>query len=151
MASRSLKDLTLEAQDAFEKFELALQAEGLAWFKRCCTYRSQAEQNALWCRGRYKLAVVNATYKAAGLAPITEAENKRPVTWARKSVHTQREAVDYFIEKDGRYCTDVKVDINDNDVPDWVEFGRVAVACGLEWGGKWSNPDLPHVQLKKVR
>lgn len=32
----------------------------------------------------------------------------------------------------------------------WAAIGREAEKVGLEWGGKWRKPDLPHVQLKRV-
>jgi peptidoglycan L-alanyl-D-glutamate endopeptidase CwlK len=31
----------------------------------------------------------------------------------------------------------------------WSEYGRIAVAHGLEWGGAWKSPvDKPHIQLR---
>lgn len=30
----------------------------------------------------------------------------------------------------------------------WRAYGRLAVALGLEWGGDWKRPDLPHIQLR---
>jgi hypothetical protein len=135
-------------QDMIRIFEERLETAVPGVFKRSCTYRSQLEQNALWKRGRCSLAIVNLAYRAAGLAEITAEENKRPVTWKVRSVHTNHEAVDYFILRDGKYCTDIKVDTDGDHMPDWEEFGRVAAECGLEWGGTWKNPDLPHVQWK---
>jgi peptidoglycan L-alanyl-D-glutamate endopeptidase CwlK len=29
----------------------------------------------------------------------------------------------------------------------WRAYGKLAVAMGLEWGGDWTRPDLPHIQL----
>jgi hypothetical protein len=148
MPSRKIEDLRPEVQPVVRRFEAVLKERGLTWFKRCCTRRIQVEQNALWKRGRYPLAEVNAAYKSLGLAPITEEENKRPVTWRAVSEHSSGLAVDYYIEKEGRYVSDVKADINDNDIPDWEEFGMMAEACGLEWGGRWKKADRPHVQYK---
>jgi hypothetical protein len=151
MPSRKIEDLDPEFQPTIIMFEKQLVDEGLTWFKRCCTYRSQAEQHALWKRGRNPLIIVNDAYESAGLAPITEAENKRPVTWKTVSDHTCRTAVDYYIERDGRYISDVKADIDDDDIPDWEEFGAIAERCGLEWGGSWQKKkDYPHVQKRRV-
>jgi hypothetical protein len=147
MASRKIEDLTPRMQEKILAFEAALADAGLDHFRRCCTYRSQAEQNVLWMQGRKSLLDVNAGRKSIGLAPVTEKQNKK-VTWRTVSVHTGREAVDYFVLKDGQYCDDLKVDINKNDIPDWREFGRIAGECGLEWGGVWQRPDYPHVQWK---
>jgi len=148
MASRKIEDLTPRMQEKIWNFEERLEAAVPGAFKRSCTYRSQLEQNALWKRGRCSLAIVNLAYRTVGLAEITEAENKRPVTWTTLSVHTNREAVDYFIQRDGKYCTDIKVDTDGDGIHDWQEFGRIAAECGLEWGGTWKKQDLPHVQWR---
>ena len=29
----------------------------------------------------------------------------------------------------------------------WVTLGQIGEALGLEWGGRWSNPDRPHFQI----
>jgi peptidoglycan L-alanyl-D-glutamate endopeptidase CwlK len=148
MASRKIEDLTPRMQEKIRLFEERLELAVPGVFKRSCTYRSQEEQNALWYRGRCSLAAVNLAYHRVGLAAITDEENKRPVTWTNVSVHTSREAVDYFIQREGKYCTDIKVDTDGDHIPDWEEFGRIAAECGLEWGGTWKNPDIPHVQWK---
>ena len=147
MASRKIEDLNPDFQPTIIMFEAHLEREGLA-FKRCCTYRSQAEQNALFAQGRKSLRDVNDIRKATGLAPITQRQNKK-VTWTLASDHTKRIAVDYYIELDGKYCDDLKVDINKNDLPDWEEFGAIAERCGLEWGGSWVKKDYPHVAQKR--
>lgn len=148
MASRKIEDLTPRMQAKIITFEKRLEEEVPGVFHRSCTYRSQQEHNALRMRGRSPLEVVNAAYRAVGLAPITAEENKRPVTWIRHSIHTDREAVDYFIQRDGKYCNDIKVDTDGDHIPDWQEFGRIADECGLTWGGTWKKPDIPHVQWR---
>ena len=72
-----------------------------------------------------------------GMVPITEKENKFKVTWKTISNHTDREAVDYFIEREGKYCNDLKIDTDGDKIEDWQEFGKIAAVCGLEWGGTW--------------
>ena len=148
MASRKIEDLTPRMQKKIILFEERLEAAVPGAFKRSCTHRSQQEQNALWKRGRCALDIVNEAYRAAGLAEITAEENRRPVTWTVLSVHTAREGVDYFIECEGKYCTDIKVDTDGDNVEDWKEFGRIAAECGLEWGGTWKKADLCHVQWR---
>ena len=98
MASRLIEDLTPRMQKKIRRFEVCLEVAVPGAFRRSCTFRSQAEQNALWKRGRNPLSVVNEAYRAAGRPPITEQENKFKVTWTTNSVHTDREAVDYFIQ-----------------------------------------------------
>jgi len=130
MASRAIEDLTPRMQEKIRRFEICLEVAVPGTFKRSCTYRNQEEQNALWKRGRNG--------------------DKRPkVTWTTLSVHTSREAVDYFIERDGKYCNDLKVDTDGDKIEDWQEFGKIADTCGLEWGGTWPRkPDYPHVQWR---
>ena len=150
MASRKIEDLTPRMQEKIRRFEVCLEVAIPGAFKRSCTYRNQAEQNALWMRGRSPLGEVNKLYKQVGMAPITSGENKRPVTWTILSVHTSREAVDYFIEREGKYCNDLKIDTDGDKIEDWQEFGKIAETCGLEWGGTWKKKDIPHVQWKEV-
>ena len=146
MSSRAIEDLTPRMQERIRRFEVCLEVAVPGTFKRSCTYRSQEEQNALWKRGRESLSIVNMHYMAVGMNPITEQENKFKVTWTTNSVHTDREAVDYFIQREGKYCNDLKVDTDGDKIEDWQEFGKIAETCGLEWGGNWKKKDLPHVQ-----
>lgn len=30
----------------------------------------------------------------------------------------------------------------------WAQIGQIGEALGLTWGGRWSNPDAPHFELK---
>jgi hypothetical protein len=153
MASRDLNDLKPLMRQRIVLFEAQLEKDGLH-FHRSCVLRSQAEHDALWMRGRYPLEVVNAAYKKAGLAPITEKENEREVTWVRTSRHTpkpgetQVDAVDYYQEVKGRASYDLKVDADFDNIPDWKEFVRIAWQCGLEAGANWEKKDWPHVQWK---
>lgn len=34
--------------------------------------------------------------------------------------------------------------------PLWIKIGQLAEAAGLEWGGRWSKPDRPHVQIPEA-
>lgn len=148
MASRKLEDLTPRMQQKILLFEAQLEKEGLH-FHRSCTLRTHEEQSALWMRGRHPIETVNSAYKTAGMAPITEDENKRPVTWVKKSVHESGEAVDYYQEVKGRASYDLKVDSDFDNIPDWKEFVKIAQMCGLEAGGAWDKKDWPHVQFKE--
>jgi hypothetical protein len=148
MASRDIADLTPRMQAKILALEALLRAHFGDLFRRSCTYRSQEEQSALWMRGRYSLPVVNTHYGLVGLPPITEKENKTSVTWTHNSVHTKREAVDYFVLREGKYCNDIKIDTDGDNMPDWEEFGKIANSCGLNWGGFWKKPDYPHVEWR---
>ena len=91
-----------------------------------CTYRTQEEQDELWERGR------------------TKPGNK--VTWTRNSKHTERVALDFAIVKDGKAVWDIKADINENDIADYTEVGKMAEEEGFQWGGRWKPPDSCHIQ-----
>ena len=148
MSSRKIEDLTPRMQGRTRIFEAMLEQAGLH-FHRSCTRRSQEEQNALWKPRRESLDVVNAAYESVGLPPITVEENKRPVTWTALTVHTSGEAVDYYQEVEGKASYDLKVDADFDKIPDWQEFGKIAIGCGFEWGGTWkTKPDYPHIQWK---
>jgi len=150
MASRKIEDLTPRMQVKVNMLLDELKNAGMEYFKISCTYRSQDEQNALYSKSRYALEYVNKMYAMAGLPPITREQNMKPVTWTKNSIHTKREAVDFYINKDGKYCTDLKVDIDMDGVQDWEEFGVLANKCGLDWGGYWKGgkADYPHVQWR---
>ena len=125
--SRKIEDLTPECQAVFREFEGKMFKAGLP-FLTTCTYRSQQEQDELWAQGRTKPG--------------------RKVTWTTKSRHTQRTAFDIALCKNGKSPHwDVKADVNDNDIPDYKEAGRIGESVGLTWGGMWSPPDYCHFQL----
>lgn len=109
------------------------------------TLRSEAEQLALFAQGRKGLETVNSLRAGAGLAAIGEAQN-RVVTRALTSVHQFGLAFDVVLVKDGGAVWDVKADVNENDIPDYEEAGRIGKGLGLEWGGDFSFRDYCHFQ-----
>jgi peptidoglycan LD-endopeptidase CwlK len=126
--SRDLSELTPETQALYSKFDAKMKEVGIDYIVTC-TYRSQAEQDALFAQGRTTPG--------------------RIVTWAQHSKHTERTAFDIAIKKDDKAIWDTKVDVNDNDIPDYIEAGKIGESVGLEWGGSWSTKkkDFPHFQL----
>jgi hypothetical protein len=104
--------------------------------------RNGAEQDALWSQGRFPLAIVNAKRAAVGWAPITAAENVKPVTNAKpgESWHELGLAIDV-----------VPMD----PVPDWnlkhavwQQIVTEAKALGLTDGISWH--DEPHLQITGI-
>jgi peptidoglycan L-alanyl-D-glutamate endopeptidase CwlK len=100
-----------------------------------CTYRSQAEQDALYAQGR--------------------STPGPKVTWTLSSRHSftlngkpAAVAFDIALLKDGRPHWDTKISINENMVPDYLEIGILGERLGLIWGGRWKKPDYPHFQLE---
>jgi len=128
--SRKIEDLVPEMQTKAREFAGRMAEIGIP-FMFTCTYRPQRDQDELWSHGRNG--------------------DKRPkVTWTRKSKHTDRTAFDIAILNDGQPVWDVKVNVNENDVPDYLEAGQIGESVGLEWGGRWSKPDFPHFQRKEA-
>lgn len=109
-----------EFEAVLKVFEAALYKSGIK-VKRVSGFRSYAEQDALYSRGRTK--------------PGPKITNGR----GGQSWHNFGLAMDYA------FIVNKKV----TWVGPWPEFGRLAVQCGLEWGGNFDVfPDRPHVQMR---
>lgn len=109
-------------------------------FRVTQSLRSMEAQGAIYMQGRHPLAVVNAFRVSIGFPPIKEAEN-RTVTWAPPgySVHN------FGLAADVCYATGQPYSEKDRLIT-WDEFGNLAEACELTWGGRWKKPDRPHVE-----
>jgi len=123
-----------------------------------CTGRDFKEQVALYAQGRQPLGEVNRLRKIVGWAGLTEAQNKKCVTWTLASRHivnlddTDKKndkctAFDFAVVKNGKAIWDVKADVDKDGVADYLECANVAKALGLESGAFWKNKDYPHVQM----
>jgi len=127
MASRNIDELLPELQDKFHEFRQLADEAGVQ-FMTTCTYRSQEEQDELYKQGRTKPG--------------------RKVTWIKKSKHTDRMAFDIAILDENKQPTwDIKVDVDKDDINDYIELGEIGEQVGLIWGGRWKSPDYPHFQL----
>lgn len=102
--------------------------------------RTLVQQQALYAQGRTTPGKI-VTYANGVARPIGTGKSNHQV-WADGFGH----AVD---------CTFV-VDLDadgDMDDPTWDErrpwrlYGEVAKSQGLKWGGDWTRPDKPHVEL----
>jgi len=156
MASRKVEDLTEKMQGLFYKFDEGMKAAGISYMITC-TARTVQEQHALFLQGRQSLEVVNRARKQIGLSPITEEENRRPVTWTMQSKHivnwedsdpnnNKSRAFDIAIVSEGRPTWNLKVDVNKNLLPDYIEAGKIGKSVGLRWGGDFRKPDWPHFE-----
>jgi peptidoglycan L-alanyl-D-glutamate endopeptidase CwlK len=114
-------------QEKARAFAGAMAESGIP-FMFTCTYRSQEEQDALFAQGRTKPG--------------------RKVTWVRHSKHQDRLAFDIAILKDGKPTWDVKVDVSNDDLPDYEQAGEIGESLGLRWGGRFKTRDLPHFEFK---
>lgn len=107
-----------------------------------CTFRSDAEQAALYAQGRNPSAITNELRKKAGLAPLTDSENARRVTNARpgQSLHAQRRAIDVLPIIGGKPVWNA-------EHPVWQEVGKIGKSAGFEWAGDWTAfKEYPHFQ-----
>jgi len=157
--SRDIRDLTPALQEKEQEFALKTLEAGLS-FAITCTLRTKDEHVALYAQHREPLAVVNELRRLAKLLPITKEENSRCVTWTLNSRH--------FAGKDGKACAfdiallkankptwDIKCDIDDDDIPDYIEAGAIARSIGLIWGGDFKDkhgdprPDMVHFELPR--
>ena len=130
MASRRVEDLIPKMQELAREFSWRMAEAGVP-FIFTCTLRTQAEQDELYSRGRTKPG--------------------KKVTWTKKSRHSLGEAFDICICREGVPQWDVKVDVDEDGVPDYTEAGQIGELIGLEWGGRWRSPDFPHFQLRKEK
>jgi peptidoglycan L-alanyl-D-glutamate endopeptidase CwlK len=141
MASRDLNELSGPARAKAEAMLNACKAAGVDVLVTC-TYRSDAEQAALYIQGRAPLAVVNDLRAKVGLSAIAEEENGRKVTNARpgQSFHARRMAIDVAPIIAGK-------PVWNPEHPVWQTVGKIGRSCGLEWGGDWTHfREYPHFQ-----
>lgn len=155
MASRDIKELVPELQEKFYKFQKAMEDAGLR-FIITCTSRSILEQVALFAQGRMDIRDINKLRSMAKMGVLRNKNHK--VTWTLHSKHLTNlydadlnndfsEAFDIALLKGRRASWDIKADVNQNEIPDYEEAGRIGEALGLTWGGRWRKPDYVHFQL----
>lgn len=103
--------------------------------------RSKEVQAAYYAQGREPLVTVNRLRSVAGLRPLTEKENKKQITWTLKSKHLIGEAIDIvpINPETNKLWWTAPFEI-------WESIGEVAEEFGLEWGGRWKQKDVPHIQ-----
>ena len=122
---------------------------------------TELEQMALYAQGRESLESVNTKRNIADMAPIKEKQNNK-ITWTLNSKHIpvivrlddkgnpvkKSRAFDFAVVKDGIPCWNIKVDSNMTEGPDWDECGIIGESMGLVWGGRFSDPDRPHLEVR---
>lgn len=121
--------------------------------------RNAEEQNALYAQGRESLQHVNELRLRAKLPPLKQAENLKPVTYA-KSGSSYHNLPEMLVGDGGSRVTRAygyAVDIVDRkrgwDIGKpkfWSDLGSLAKKYGCEWGGDWKKPDPAHVQMALV-
>jgi len=130
-------------------FKIGMEEAGLKYMITSID-RTILEQMALYVQGRLTLGDVNRFRQMAGMQSIPETENKK-VTWTLNSKHVTNmfdenlnndlsRAFDIAILKDNQPVWDLKVNVNQNDLPDYQEAGKIGQSVGLKWGGDFNDP-----------
>lgn len=132
MASRKIIDLHPEMQPLAEKFLDACHAAGIEVLVTC-TYRSMAEQAALYAQGRTSAGHV-VTNARPGESRHNDLLNGKPAA----------RAFDIVPMRAGKPVWDA-------EDPVWQQMGDIGESLGLEWAGRWIHfREFPHFQLPKT-
>jgi hypothetical protein len=151
MISRNIVDCVPELQTIYLSFTIAMAEANLPFMltRTRCTAQDQAELFAMgrtkpgakcWCGG-HQNKIGTCKKHPFGL----------PVTWTLESKHIIGKAFDIALLKNGKPHWDVKISINPNDIPDYLEAARIGRSIGLIAGGLWvRKQDYPHFELREV-
>jgi peptidoglycan L-alanyl-D-glutamate endopeptidase CwlK len=122
-----------EAIDIYDEVVLALTGKAICRFS--FTFRTFAEQDALYAQGRNKPGRI-----------VTNAKGGQ-------SYHNYGLAIDIalLIDKDGNgthetASWDIKTDFDKDGKSDWQEIVAIFKRYGWSWGGDWKFLDTPHFQ-----
>ena len=159
---RKISDLVTEAQPAYVSAKKECEEKGLLIVETCIR-RTLEEHVALYAQGRESYAEIIKLREVAGLWKIDEATAGRKVTWTFLSTHLAEYAlpknhpdygkvlaVDFALRvhtnRRSKLHWNIKMDVNDNEIPDYEEVGKIFEKHGFIWGGRWKTPDMPHIQ-----
>jgi len=160
MPSRALEDLHPALLARWRRVDAKVRAKFAPRFPLVYqTLRSDAEQVAYFARGRRTLDETNRLYLAAGLARITEAENRKRVTNAdgvtdrsyHQAIQFAGRAVSCALDVVSAQLVGSKTVLDWDDFPFLSSVGALAEREGLEWGGRFRpSVDAPHIQLPRA-
>jgi peptidoglycan LD-endopeptidase CwlK len=136
MSSRKLTDLHPQMQPMVTRFLANARAAGIDLLVTC-TYRSNAEQAALYAIGRTKPGRI-VTNAKPGRSTHNTTLNGKPAALA----------VDVVPLRDGKPVWSASD-------PVWKRVGEIGEKVGLEWAGRWTTfrefPHFQHPQAKTLR
>lgn len=140
--ARLTDDTRLKAYNALVDMlaDKELKALGVSDIYISETRRDLAVQMAYYSRGRMAINDVKKMYAAAGLYAISDKEAQTPNTWTLASKHLDGKAIDLVPVINGRATWSAPQKV-------WDIMGKIGKENGLEWGGDWDTPDLPHFQI----
>jgi hypothetical protein len=162
----NINDLVPPARELYYAFEREMNKANVR-FRVTCIKRTKEEQSALYAQHRQSTVAVNKLRVAAGLSPISDAENQRTVTWTLKSRHLPITKGSEFgkmfpewedlcrawdiviLKKDDKSVSwDLKVDVDEDGIPDYEEAAKIGEKLGLIVGARWRDkPDWPHYEF----
>ena len=126
--SRSLNDLHPAMQPLAAEFLNNCKAAGIDLLVTC-TWRSAAEQDALYAQGRTTPGAIVTRAKAG--------QSKHNHTLAGRPASLALDVVPLRLGKPVWAASDAI----------WQDVGRIGKACGLEWAGEWKRMrEFPHFQ-----
>jgi peptidoglycan LD-endopeptidase CwlK len=132
--SRLITDLIPVAQKKYWEFDSEMKKAGITYLVTS-TLRDDECQEFIYSKGRTRPGNI--------------------VTWTKESKHKEGIAWDIVIMNNNTPSWDIKVDVNNNMVPDYIEVAnigrKIGLICGADFKDKSgkSRPDWPHLQLKE--
>ncbi len=143
---RNVNDLLPCVREKLNELQAEAMERGIE-FIVTCTFRTAAEQRALFAQGRRTLQGVNRLRLNAGMAPITATGNKI-VTNDLTSIHMYGCAFDVALlnTETNKPTWDIEADFNKNGIPDYNELGKLGESIGLKWGGAFKSKDYCHFE-----
>jgi peptidoglycan L-alanyl-D-glutamate endopeptidase CwlK len=124
---RRIGKLHHKVRDTARKFIILLERDMDKKLRVTSGFRSFAEQDALFARGR--------TILREGNKSVRKVTNAR----AGESYHNYGVAFDVVEIKNGKALW---------SNPDWPRIGELGIQLGFEWGGNWTSfKDRPHFQM----
>lgn len=146
MASRRIEDLHPKLRPIAEQFLRECELRGLDVLVTC-TYRSNAEQEALYAQGRSKPGAI-VTKARAGQSRHNNTQNGAPAALAF-DVAPLRHGKPVWGTKGNGIDNDPSDDDKD-DLELWQRLGEIGMKLGLNWYGKPGAPfrEYPHFELK---
>jgi peptidoglycan LD-endopeptidase CwlK len=132
MASRKISDLHPDMIPLIEEFLKECERQGLEILVTC-TYRSNAEQDELYAKGRTKPGNIVTNAKAG------QSKHNFTIDGVPAS-----KALDFVPVRNGKLIWGT----SGEDLALWLQCGKIAEFFGLEWAGRWKRfKEFPHIQL----